>query len=117
EQRFTGSLVVKAASSHDQQELTSLLGIDPIRKRPAPPKPTEIDVRKPISDQTSSEVQDVLDGKRNPRPNTSQPGQSILVVPLGARSRSAEVTRFLEGRKPAREGTLQVFLVLRQLPS
>ena len=40
----------------------------------------------------------------------------MLVVPLGSRGRSAEVKRFLDGRKPAREGTLQVFLVLRQLP-
>jgi hypothetical protein len=117
EQRFDGSLVVKAVSWWDRKELTDLLGVDPMRVRPAPPKPANVDLRKPLSEQTGKQVDDVLDGKRAPRPNTTQPGQSVLVVPLGSRSRSAEVKRFLEGRKPAREGTLQVFLVLRQLPS
>lgn len=117
EQRFDGSLVVKVASSHDEQELTALLGVDPIRVRPAPPKPSGIDLRRPLSDQTEAQVEGVLEGKLAPRPNSTQPRQSVLVTSLGTRSRSPEIKRFLEARKPAREGTLQVFLVLRQLPN
>lgn len=115
EQRFDGAAVVRSATAADAAQLADLIGVDPIRVRPAAAKPTAIDLNKPLSEQTGGQIDDVLDGKRTPRPNTTQPGLSALVVPLGVKSRSAEVKRFLEGRKPAREGTLQVFLVLRQV--
>lgn len=115
EKLLDSSLVVKDLSRGDQKELAELLGVDPIAKRPAATS-NAIDPRKPISDSTISQVADVLNGKRAPRPGTTQPDLSALVVPLGGRSRSAELKRFLDVRKPARPETIQVFVVLRTLP-
>jgi hypothetical protein len=115
EKLLEGSLVVKELSVVDQKELIGLLGVDPIRKRPAPTKSTGLDVRKSISDSTAKQVEEILEGKRAPRPGTTQPELSVLVLPLGTSRRSAEVKRFLDQRKPARAGTLQVFLVLRNV--
>jgi hypothetical protein len=118
ERRFDGSVVVKELSSWDRKELADLLGVDPTTNRPAPPKTQPgLDIRRSLGEQTGTDVADVLAGKRAPRPGTSQPDQAILVLPLSSpRSRSKEVRQFLDQRKPARTGTLQVFLVLRNLP-
>src|SRR5262249_26341209 len=116
ELRFDGSLVVKDLSRWDRAELRHLLGVDPVRVRPAPPKPPTVDIRKPLEQQTQAQVNDVLDGKRSPRPGTTQPELSALVLHLlPSPTRAAEVRRFVEQRKPARPGTLQAFIVLRNL--
>jgi hypothetical protein len=118
EKRLGGALVVREMSEWDQKELADLLGVDPVRVRPAPaPRKPGLDIRKPLSEQTGADVADVLDGKRAARPGTKTPERAAVVVPLsGPRSRSAEVRRFLDHRRPAQAGTVQVFLVLRNLP-
>jgi hypothetical protein len=118
EQRFDGSLVVKEMSRWDRKELTDLLGVDPTSVRPAPSKKqARLDIRRPLSERTAIEVAEILDGKRKPRPGASQQGQTALVLPLsGSHARSPEVRLFLQSRKPGQAGTVQVFLVLRNLP-
>jgi hypothetical protein len=107
---FEGPLVVKEMARWDRKELSDLLGIDPVRVRPAP-KPAAIDIRKPLDEVTAGQVQAALDGKGNARPG---PGEAI-VLPLGHRGKSAELRRFLEMRQPARPGTLQVLLIVRNV--
>jgi hypothetical protein len=100
EMRFDGSLVVRGLSATDQRELESLLHVDPVRTRPAGKAPP--------------------DGAAQPEP----PPLRAIVVPLAASPpagtrppRSKEVERFLETRWPEQPGTIQVFLVLRNLPA
>jgi hypothetical protein len=118
ERRFDGALVVKELSPWDRKELTDLLGVDPVRVRPGPAKKqAALDITRPLSEQTREDVAAALAGKRAPRPGTNQPERSVLVLPLGgSRIKSPELRRFLDQRRPAQTGTVQVFLVLRNLP-
>jgi len=118
EQRFNGSLVVKELAHWDRKELTQLLGIDPVRVRPAAARPQAgLDIRRPLSEQTSTEVTAALAGKGVARPGKAQPQQSAIVLRLsGSRVRSVALRRFLDERQPAKPGTVQVLLVLRSLP-
>jgi hypothetical protein len=117
--RFDGSLVVKEMSRWDLQQLTDLLGVDPVRVRPQPVSRTpRIDIRKPLPEQTEAEVAAALEGKGVPRPGAARSAPTALVMALSVgRLRSPEVKRFLDSRKPAVPGTLQVFLVVRNLGS
>jgi hypothetical protein len=118
EQRLGGALVVRELSEWDQKELSNLLGVDPVRVRPtAAKKQAGLDIRRPLDEQTGANLAALLDGIQGARPGVKQPERAGLVVPLtGPRSRSLEVRRFLDQRTPAQPGTVQVFLVLRNLP-
>jgi hypothetical protein len=108
-------LVVTRMSKDDRKELSDLLGIDP--KQVQGPDP-----RVPVSSGTGDQVVKVLSGGGTPRPDTGKaapkpPDHVALVLPYNPvrpRPGSAEVKRFLEGRKPSRNGALQVLLVLRE---
>jgi len=114
EQRFDGSVVVQKMSKVDRQELTSLLGVDPIGVRPELPRGLpKIDIRKPLTESTRAAVDAALDGKGVPRPTGE--GDSAVVVTMPNRNRTPELKRFLDGRKPAVPETVQVFLVLRNV--
>jgi hypothetical protein len=111
-------LVVTRMSKDDRKELSDLLGIDP--KQVQGPDP-----RVPVSSGTGDAVVKSLTGGGTPRPETGkatpkQPDHVALVLPYNPvrpRPGSAEVKRFLEGRKPSRNGALQVLLVLRETGS
>jgi hypothetical protein len=86
--RLGGNVALAPLYGRDRRELSSLVGVDPILGRPtgAP---------------------------------AGKPRRSALVLRYGVARPSlgsAEVKRFLDARKPARPGTLQVVLVLRGLP-
>jgi hypothetical protein len=119
EGRLDGAVVFNPLSRFDRRELVDLLGIDPTRVRPREPAPaSSIDIRKPLSEGTRTQVENALDGKGPARPGAVKSPNTALLVPLGAgKGRlGPEVKRFLDTRKPARPETVQVFLVLRNVP-
>ena len=116
------SLVVTRMTPLDHKELTDLLGADPFPAAPRAAGPLGTDPRKPLAQQTAAQVAQSLAGQGGlPRPEPGKPSarrpeHSVLALtynPVRPRAGSAEVKHFLEARKPARPGTLQVLLVLR----
>jgi hypothetical protein len=111
-------LVLTRMTPRDRKELAVLVGVDPTQAA-APPGPN---VRQPLADITARQVADSLTGQGGvPRPEAGKTaprpaGNAGLVVifnPARAHPGSAEIKRYLEGRKAARPGTLRVLLVLR----
>lgn len=116
-------LVASPMNDGDRQGLSQLLGVDPGQLQVTQStSPFGIDPRKPLSEKTREEVLKVLTGQGGvPRPEPGKPGVkpaerlalALAYNPVRPRSDSFEVRRFLDQRKPPREGTLQVLLVLR----
>jgi hypothetical protein len=116
-----GRLFVLGMTNDDHEELRKLLGADPVKFGPPPKGPLGVDLRKPVSTKTASELSDALSGKGVPRPVAGKPAgvpltrQAIVVSynPVRPPKSSKEVQQFLENRSPKRAGTLQILLVLR----
>jgi hypothetical protein len=113
-------LFVLDMTNDDHKELCNLLGQDPVKFGPPPKGPLGVDLRKPISSGTASQVSDTLSGNGVPRPGAGKPAlpmsrQAILVSynPVRPPKTSREVQKFLDGRTQRRPGTLQILLVLR----
>jgi hypothetical protein len=115
-------LIVTRMSKSDRKELSDLLGIDPVQVQPKASGPLGTDLRKPLADQTADQVALALVGQGGtPRPASNVPAVkppdlwalALAYNPVRPLKGSAEVKRFLDGRKPARPGTMQVLLVLR----
>jgi hypothetical protein len=113
-------LVLLRLGARDRKELADLLGSDPTAA--VGPQPT--DIHKPVSDQTASQIGAVLTGQGGApsRPDGAKPAKTpehaALVVPYPPQhpaANSNEVKRYLESRKPARPGTLQLLLVIREI--
>ncbi|MGL4555193.1 MAG: anti-sigma factor family protein [Gemmataceae bacterium] len=86
---FEGPLVVRELCRFDRRELKDLLGIDPLEARPA---------------------------SANPAPPAQRGASAGVVLSLPAlRVKPAELKKFTESRPPARPGTLQVLIVLRNV--
>jgi hypothetical protein len=103
------AIVVNRMSDGDHKELLQLLGIDPRQSA----KPAPIDPKKPLAETTADQVAKSL---ANPTAKgTERLALALAYNPERPRPNSAEVKRFLEGRKPARSATVQVLLVLREL--
>jgi hypothetical protein len=116
ELRFDGSLVVKPFSRWDRKELWDLLGVDPVRTRPAAPAPkVAVDIHRPLSDDTNEKVKAALEGRGVPRPGAPVAVTAYLTPLRGPLGRSVELRRFLDGRKPEQPGTVQLFIVLRNV--
>lgn len=120
ERQFDG-LVVTRLTARDHKELADLMGLDPTRTSPKPAGPLGTDLHKPLSEQTAEQVAKALAGQGGARPQPgsplAKPAEHVALVlaynPVRPRPGSPEVTRFLDGRKPTRPGTVQVLLVLR----
>jgi hypothetical protein len=116
-------IVLVRLGKRDHKELAELLGTDPTVSA-TPTGPLRTDVHKAVSDQTGSQIAATLTGQGGapPRPDGDKPAMkagehSALVVPytpLRPAANSVEVKRYLDTRKAARPGTLQVLLVLRE---
>lgn len=110
---FEGPLIVRELlGREDRRELKALLGLDPLEVRPSSARRLEVDIRKPLP----GPLDDVLEGRGVPRPGVAR-GPSVglaMALPL-SRTRPPELKKFLEARPPARPGTLQVLLVLRNV--
>jgi len=116
EMRFDGSLVVKEFSPWDRRELRDVLGIDPVADRPAPPASPSVDISRPLDEQTAEQVAASLQGKGTARPGSAAKNLTAYVAMLaGPRDRSLDLKLFLATRQPPRPGSLQVFLVLRNV--
>jgi hypothetical protein len=101
-------LFVYRMNDKDHKDLQRSLGVDPTAARPSDPAP--FDPRKPLPEQTAEEVARALAEKAN----KNAPAQALVLPYPAKRSTSArDIQRFLDNRKPARPGTLQVLLVLR----
>jgi len=117
-------LVLVRLTNRDRKEIADLLGNDPTAN-PDATGPLGTDLHKPVSDQTGSQIAAVLAGQGGapPRPEGGKPAakaleHQALVIPYAPQhpaANSAEVKRYLDIRKAARPGTLQLFLVLREM--
>jgi hypothetical protein len=102
-------LVVNRMSDADHKELKELLGIDP--RQPA--KATPVDPKKPLSETTGDQVAQTVVGGKPASKAMDRLAVAMAYNPERPRPNSAEIKRFLEGRKSPRTGTLQVLLVVR----
>jgi hypothetical protein len=105
-----GGLVVNRMSDADHKELKELLGVDP--RQPAT-KATPVDPKKPLSETTGDQVAQTVVGGKTVAKGTDRLAMALAYNPERPRPNSAEIKRFLEGRKAPRTGTLQVVLVVR----
>jgi len=119
-------LVLAPLKAGDRRELADLLGIEPAQVfQPKPSAAPAVDPNRSLADQTASQVAQALAGQGgNPRPDglkplakgaEPNPVLALTMLPVRPSRGSAEIKRFLEGRKPARPGTVQVMLVLRSV--
>lgn len=115
EMRFDGALVVKDLARLDRKELSDLLGVDPVTTRPARQGRRKVNLLKELTEQTEGEVANALDGKGVPRPGARAEPQGYVTLLAGSRGKPVELKRFLDARRPAHPGTVQVFLVVRQV--
>jgi hypothetical protein len=116
EMRFDGSLVVKEMSPWDRRELAEILSIDPVKDRPTVMPPPAVDITRPLDEQTAAQVAASLQGKGPTRPGSTATNLSAYAAMLtGPRDRSLDLKLFLATRLPARPGSVQVFLVLRNV--
>ncbi len=119
ELRFEGTVVLAPLGPGDDKELVGLMGVNPTQVLPrAPTGPLGTDVRRPLDEKTASQVADVLASPTRPGAKGAKgPARHALLMACSPRPRhgSAEVKRFLAGRKPLRPGALQLFIVLRGL--
>ncbi|HXG10356.1 MAG TPA: zf-HC2 domain-containing protein [Gemmataceae bacterium] len=119
--QFT-QLVAASLNEADRKEISQLLSVDPRQLTPRSQALPGVDLRKPLAETTGDQVAQALTKQGGvPRPEPGKPAAkaperlalALAYNPVRPRSGSAEVKRFLESRKPPREGTLQVLLVLR----
>jgi hypothetical protein len=116
EMYLEGPLVVRELTRWDQRDLKELFGVNLRVSRPGPKAPS-VDIRKPLDEVTGKQVTDALEGRGVPRPGSkaASSGRGIVLM-LGSKAgKSAELKKFLETRGPARPGTIQVLLVLRNV--
>jgi hypothetical protein len=119
------SLVLTRMTQRDHKELSDLLGVDLTQSPPKATGPLGTDPARPLPDATAEQVTKSLAGEGGvPRPEPGKPAvkppehQALAlafspVSQVRSRPGSPEIKRFLDGRKPARPGTVQVLLVLR----
>jgi hypothetical protein len=119
ELRFEGTVVLAPLGQVDDKELVGLMGVNPTKVLPRDATgPLGTDISRPLTEKTASQVADVLANPARPGAKGAKaPARNALLMAFSPRPRhgSAEVKRFLEGRKPQRPGTLQLFIVLRGL--
>jgi hypothetical protein len=121
--RFDGPVVIAPLSRRERRDLNEMLAVELVRTATVNPPlaPTAVDVRRPLPESTAEQVAAALQGQGPPRPGASDrsgPNQALLVHLAGPRSRpTPEVKRFQAARKAAQPGTLQIFLVLRNIGS
>lgn len=120
--RFKGHVVVTRLTPRHHKELSTLMGMDPTRVPPPDPqRPLGVAPGKSLPDLTRDQVALALQGKGVPRPspgkpNVKPPQRFVLVMaynPVRPHRNSAEIKRFLAGRRPPRPGAVRVLLVLR----
>jgi len=108
----TANLWLCQMTSDHRRRLVHYLGLDPRAETQTRGEgPLGVDIRRPLSEQTAEQLDKKLGSGRK-----LEDRRSALVVgysPLPPRSGSAEIKRYLDGRKSSRPGTLQVMLILR----
>lgn len=91
--------------------LATLIGkeLQPVPPPSSSKKPGEIDIRKPLSEQTTEEVVAALSAPTN----KEHQALALTYNTRIPRPKSQEVARFVEARKPTPPGTLPLILILR----
>jgi hypothetical protein len=111
--QFDG-LVLTRMGKDDRTELSKLLGVDPARLHSGR-GPLGVDPSKPVADQTADKVVETLkNGGKQPARPAEHHALVLAYNPVRPHPGSAEVQKFLDGRKPPRPGTVQLLLVLRE---
>jgi hypothetical protein len=119
-------LLILSLTADDRKELSTLLGVDPLQAQPAKHKaPLGVDIRQPISSGTVAQVSQSLAGQGTPRPEpgkpiNAKPAEKLAVLlaysPVRTKPASSkEIRQFLDSRPQRQAGTVQVFLVLRNV--
>jgi anti-sigma factor RsiW len=114
-------VVVTRLSKGHRKDLSDLLGVDPVPIPPEATGPLGTDPHKPLPELTAGQVADALSEKTgqgtDSRGVTAKPPRRQALVlafyPVRPPRGSPDVRHFLDGRKPARTGTVQVLLVIR----
>jgi hypothetical protein len=114
-------VVVTRLSKGHRKDLSDLLGIDPLPISPDATGPLGTDPHKPLPELTAGQVANALTGRAgqgtDSRGVASKPlrRQALVMAfyPVRPPRGSPDVRHFLDARKPARAGTVQVLLVLR----
>jgi len=100
----------------DRRELGDLLNIDPAQlSRGTGPLGT--DLKRPLADQTGDQLAQLLKGQggQSAGKGPEHAALAVSTYPVRPHRNSAEIKRFLEGRKPLGPGTIQLMLVLRNV--
>lgn len=115
-------LFVLPFSTVDRKEWAGLLGVDPVPASAKPKNPLGVDIRKPVSEGTATQVTQTLTGQGTARAEAGKagavkPSERLAVVmpynPPRKASPPREIKQLLETRKDRPAGTVQVFLVVR----
>lgn len=109
ERRPDEKLFVSPLWPTDTRDLQNLLGTDPFPGSLGRPRsPAGVDVRKPVSDGTATQVLQTL-------ANTGDQRSALMLAypPLKTSLVSKEMKQYLDGRKPRPAGALAVYLVIR----
>jgi hypothetical protein len=113
--------VVTRLSRGHRKELSDLLGVDPVPVTHGLSGPLGTDPHKPLPEVTAAQVARALSSGAGQgtgsRGGTANPAvrQALVLAynPVRPGRGSAEVRRFLEARRPARDAAVQMLLVLR----
>lgn len=111
-------MVVTSMTRNDRRELGDLLGIAPEQlQRPRATGPLGTDLTRPLADQTTEQLAQLLPRQPGkPAEKLAEPNALVLSLPPARPNRgSAEIKRFLDGRKSIRTGSIQVMIVLRNV--
>ena len=113
-----------AAGILSQKVFNAVWGVFDKEEPPKATTPQGMDPKVPLNETTLNQVTQTLAGKGGPprpdpnKPAAKAPEAQALVLPYNPvrpRPGSAEVKRFLEARKPPRNGAVQLLLVLREM--
>jgi hypothetical protein len=107
------NLVVCRMTPDMRKRMAPFVGGTELRPVERPTGPLGVDLTKPLSEQTPDEIAGTLGGSNK----NARPALAVAYNVTPPRTPTAEVKRWLDGRKPARKGTVQVYLVLRAKPA
>jgi hypothetical protein len=120
EAQFTAVVVTHLSKGH-RKELSDLLGVDPEPISADQARPLGVDPHKPLPEVTAGQVANALSsgagqgGATSGTPAVPVTRQALALAfnPVRPRQSAPEIRRFLDARKPARPGSLQLLIVLR----
>ena len=77
--------------------------------------PLGTDLTRPLADQTAEQLAQLAKKGKSAGKTPEHSALALPMAPVRPLRGSAEIKRFLEGRKPFRPGSIQVMIVLRNV--